>query len=101
MYDPKLTFTQRLAAFGAFALGAVVIGLILIGHEHCVLGREISLFAATERREERREQLSSGAVETGDLLGNPVAHLCFTLPGRLPLGVPTELIMLFSHAHSM
>ena len=30
-----------------------------------VLGREISLFAATERREERREQLSSGAVETG------------------------------------
>eukprot|EP00438_Fugacium_kawagutii_P019877 Skav226850 [mRNA] locus=scaffold455:66018:67620:+ [translate_table: standard] len=36
LYDPKLTFVQRLAAFSAFILGAILIGLILIGHEHCV-----------------------------------------------------------------
>jgi len=36
LYDPKLSFGQRLAAFAAFVLGAIVIGLILIGHEHCV-----------------------------------------------------------------
>ena len=38
MYDPKLTFGERLLAFLSFAVGAVCIGLILIGHEHCVPG---------------------------------------------------------------
>ena len=36
MYDPKLRFGERLCAFLSFAVGAVCIGLILIGHEHCV-----------------------------------------------------------------
>ena len=36
MYNPKLSLCQRLAAFSSFVLGTVVIGLILIGHEHCV-----------------------------------------------------------------
>ena len=36
MYDPKLTFGERLLAFVSFGIGAVCIGLILIGHEHCI-----------------------------------------------------------------
>ena len=36
MYDPKLTFGQRICAFLSFAVGAICIGLILIGHEHCI-----------------------------------------------------------------
>ncbi|CAE7843122.1 SLC39A12 [Symbiodinium necroappetens] len=35
MYDPKLRFVERLAAMLAFVVGTVLIGLILIGHEHC------------------------------------------------------------------
>ena len=36
MYNPKLTFAERLLAFASFVLGCILIGLILIGHEHCV-----------------------------------------------------------------
>eukprot|EP00440_Ansanella_granifera_P038760 gb/GFBE01042058.1/.p1 GENE.gb/GFBE01042058.1/~~gb/GFBE01042058.1/.p1 ORF type:complete len:485 (+),score=119.97 gb/GFBE01042058.1/:1-1455(+) len=36
VYNPKLSAAQRFLCFGAFTLGAVLIGLILIGHEHCV-----------------------------------------------------------------
>ena len=36
MYNVKLTLQERLLAFGSFIIGATLIGLILIGHEHCV-----------------------------------------------------------------
>eukprot|EP00931_Biecheleriopsis_adriatica_P015213 TRINITY_DN1175_c0_g1_i5.p1 TRINITY_DN1175_c0_g1~~TRINITY_DN1175_c0_g1_i5.p1 ORF type:complete len:619 (+),score=136.90 TRINITY_DN1175_c0_g1_i5:74-1930(+) len=38
MYNPKFSLLERLSCFGCFILGAVLIGLILIGHEHCVPG---------------------------------------------------------------
>jgi len=38
MYNPNFSLRQRLACFSSFIIGAVAIGLILIGHEHCVPG---------------------------------------------------------------
>ena len=36
MYNPKLSFGERLLAFLSFIIGAVLIGLILLDHEHCI-----------------------------------------------------------------
>eukprot|EP00440_Ansanella_granifera_P003322 gb/GFBE01003614.1/.p1 GENE.gb/GFBE01003614.1/~~gb/GFBE01003614.1/.p1 ORF type:complete len:365 (+),score=88.99 gb/GFBE01003614.1/:3-1097(+) len=36
IYNSKLSAAQRFLCFGAFFLGALLIGLILIGHEHCI-----------------------------------------------------------------
>jgi len=36
MYNSKFSLMQRLSCFASFIFGAVAIGLILIGHEHCV-----------------------------------------------------------------
>lgn len=40
MYNSKFNLKERLGCFASFILGAVLIGLILIGHEHCVPGGE-------------------------------------------------------------
>ena len=36
MYNPKLSLKERLLAFLSFIIGAVLIGLILLDHEHCI-----------------------------------------------------------------
>jgi len=36
MYNSKFSLMQRLSCFASFIVGAVAIGLILIGHEHCI-----------------------------------------------------------------